>query len=132
MNRFETVFEFTPELRPSNQRPEIQDHQALVLQGFRHIAIHNSLGQTFSYGGFSDPGFADKDGIVLGPSRKYLNDPPYFLVPANDWIEFLPGRKLRQVSTVFFERPVFPLGFGILDPGTAAYLFDRSEQGFTF
>ena len=61
----EPLLELAAELRPGDERAEVERHEALVLESFRHVAIDDALREPFDDGGLPDPRLADEDRIVL-------------------------------------------------------------------
>ena len=49
-----------------DQGSQIQGVQVLIFESFGDIAVYDGLRQAFNNGGFTDTGFADKHGVVLG------------------------------------------------------------------
>ncbi|MNS52490.1 hypothetical protein D3C72_852070 [compost metagenome] len=62
----QTLFKLTAIFRTGNQRAHIERHQLLVLQAFGHVAIDDAQRKTFGNRRFTDAGFTDQHGIVLG------------------------------------------------------------------
>ena len=59
--------------------------------------------KTFRNGGLADAGFSDQDRIILCATRKDLDDPLDLLIAANDGIEFIFLRKLREKAYAEWE-----------------------------
>ena len=87
-DRLEPLLELPPVLRPGQQLADVQRHQLVVLQGVGDVAVDDPLGQSLDDGGLAHAGLADQHGIVLGPARQHLHDPPDFLVPPDHRVEF--------------------------------------------
>jgi hypothetical protein len=68
-----------------------------VLEGLRDIAGDNSLCKAFNDRRFPYPGFANKNGIVLGSPGENLYDTPHFFIATNNGIEFALARKFREI-----------------------------------
>src|SRR5260370_32674552 len=85
---FQALLKLTPELGPCHQRTEVKRYNLLISKSFRNIATHNTLGQTFDNGSFSNARFADEYGLVLSTSAQYLDHTPHFLIAPDDRIKF--------------------------------------------
>jgi len=82
----------------------------------------------FHDGGLADAGLADQDGVVLGATRQYLDDPSYFLVAPDHRIE-LPLRGERgEVAAELLERLIRRLGILAGDALVAADAAQRLHQ----
>src|SRR5690606_20863420 len=77
--------------------------------------------------GFTDPGLADEDGVVLGTPLKDLDSATNFVVPANDGVELATSGALGQVGGVFIERFAIGFTFGV---GYRFASADRFDGGF--
>jgi len=90
-------------LRPGDQRPQVQRHDALLLEGLGHVAADDPLGQPLDDRGLADAGLADQDGVVLRPAAQDLDDAPDLLVAPDHGVQ-LPGSCfLGQVAAVLLE-----------------------------
>ncbi len=65
-DRLQALLELAAILRASDQRTHIQRHKLLVFKAFGHIAIDDAQRKTFGNRRFTDAGFTDQHGIVLG------------------------------------------------------------------
>ena len=128
-NGLQAVLKLAPVLCSCDQGAEVQGNDLLAFQGGRDIAVDDPLGQPLDNGGFADPGFADENGIVFGPSREHLDDPADFLVAADDRIKFSLAGDIGQVAGIFFQGLVFFLGIGIGYPLAAADSRQGLEKG---
>ena len=127
-DRFQPFLEFAAELRAGNQRTEIERHQPLAAQAFRHIAIDDTLGKTFDDGGLANTRLADQNGVVLGPPRQDLHRPPDFLVTADHGIDLAGTRAFGQIGRVFIQRIVGIFGRRAVRLAPLAHIFDRLVQ----
>ena len=84
----EPFLEFALVLCTRNQGAHVQGIDFLGLQVLGDIAVHYVLGDAFGNGSLADAGFADQDGVVLGPSGQYLEHAPYLVVTADDRVKF--------------------------------------------
>ena len=116
----EPVLELAAELRPGDERAHVEGQQALVLERLGHVAVGDALGQALDDGRLADAGLADEDGIVLGPPRQDLDDPPDLVLAADDRVELALAGQRGQVARVLLEDLVLALGLGIGDALRAA------------
>ena len=61
----EALLELAAVLGPGDQRAQVQGDDLLVLEGLRHVAADDALGQALDDGGLADARLADEDGVVL-------------------------------------------------------------------
>ena len=77
-----------PVLRPGFQTGNVDTDDLLVFNCGWHVAVNDSLGQSFNDRRLTNTGITDQDWIVLDPTaedfRSFLN----FFVTANHWIQF--------------------------------------------
>ena len=99
----EPLFEFSLILGTGYQGSKIERVDLLGLQIFRNVAVYDILGNPFGYGSLAHTRFADQNRIVLRPPAQYLEDPPYFLVPADDRVEFSLRGPFVKVDRKFFK-----------------------------
>ena len=64
-HRFQAFFELSAEFRTRDQCTHVERKQALALQAFGHVAVHDPQGQAFSNRGLADAGLTDQDRVVL-------------------------------------------------------------------
>src|SRR5574344_946464 len=83
---FKPFLKFTLIFGTRNERTHIKGEQFLILQILRHIAIHDFLGNTLGNRSLAYTWLTYKDRIVLRPSTKYLQYPPYLIIPSDDRI----------------------------------------------
>ena len=83
---------------PAISAPMSSTISLLSLQAFRHIALHDAQGQTFSDGGLADTRFADQHRVVLGAARQDLDRTADFLVAADDRVELAITGRLCQIT----------------------------------
>ena len=124
----QALLELAAILGAGDQRAEIERHQRLVLQPFRHVAVGDAQGQALDDGGLADAGLADQHGIVLGAARQHLDGAADFLVAADHRIELAGARLRGQVAGVFLQRVVAVLGGGALRGAALAHLVDRGIE----
>ncbi len=124
-HRLQPVFKFAAILRARQHRSQIERNDALVLQGFRHVAGNNALRQSLDDGRFAHARLADQHRIILGAPRQHLHHPANFFIASNDGIEFAASRLFVQVAGIALQRLV--LRFWIL-VGDALRSPDRRER----
>ena len=95
----ETFLEVAAVARARHQRAHIQGIKLFIFQGFRDVAADNTLSQSFHHGGFTHPGFAHQDRIVLGAPGQNLHDAFHFLGPPDDRVKFGLARSLSEVAS---------------------------------
>ena len=95
----ETFLEVTAVARARHQGTHIQGIKLFIFQGFRDVAADNTLSQSFHHGGFTHPGFAHQDRIVLGAPGQDLHDAFHFLGPPDNWVKFGLARSLGEVAS---------------------------------
>ena len=83
---FEPLLEFAFVFGTGHQGGHVQGIDFFAFEAFGDIGPNNALGNAFRNGGFSDPGFANQQGIVLGSAGQNLNNPTNFIVPTDDGV----------------------------------------------
>ncbi len=111
-------------LVPATSEPMSRASEPLVLERLGHVAVGDALGQALDDGRLADAGLADEDGVVLGPPRQHLDDPPDLVLAADDRVELALAGQGGQVAGVFLEDLVLALGLGI---GHALRAADRGQ-----
>ena len=127
-DRLQPLFELAAVLCAGNERAHVQGDNLLVLQPLGHVLPHDALGQAFDDGGLADAGFADEDGIVLGPARQHLNHPADLVVATDDRVELALARELGEVAPVALERLIRGLGVLAGDALRAAHRRHRLKN----
>src|SRR5450759_4407 len=94
----QAVFEFAAIFRAREHGAQIERHDALVLQGFGHVAGDDALREAFDDGSLPHARLADQHRIILGAPRKHLHHAANFFIAANDGIELAAPRLLVQVA----------------------------------
>ena len=127
---FQPLLELSSETGPCDERAHVKRHNPLRLERLGNIPLDDPLGDPLGDRGFPHTRLPDKDGVVLGPPRKHLEDAAYLLVPPYHGVHFpLPGQ-IVQVAAVARERLVLLFGILISDPLRPPYLFQNGEDGF--
>ncbi len=126
----EPLLELAPELRPGDQRPEVERDDLLVAERLGHVAPDDPLGQAFDDRRLAHAGLADQDRVVLGPPAQDLDHPPDLVVAADDRIELARAGLGRQVPAVLLEGLVGRFGVGRGDPLAAPDALEGTEDRF--
>ena len=87
----------------SHHGAKVKRHDALGLQGFRHIAIDDAQRQPFHNRRLADTWFADQHRVVLGAARQHLNGAANFLIAANHRVKLALACHFRDVARVFLQ-----------------------------
>src|SRR4029453_13436515 len=124
-NRLQAFLELAAILGAGDERSHVERDDFLVLQAFRYVVAHDTLGEPFNHGGLAHTGLADEHRIVFRAPGQHLDDAPDFLVAADHRIELALSPQLSQVATVALERLIG--GFWILT-GHALRTADRGER----
>ena len=99
----ETVLELAAIFRASDHRADIERNHPTVLEGLRHIAIHDPLGQSLDDGRLAHAGFTDEHRIVLRAPRQHLHHPTDFVVPADHRVDLALASQGCEVLAVLFQ-----------------------------
>ena len=62
----EAFLEFAAVFSARNHGPKVKADQGFTAQGFGDVAGDHALSQPFDHSGFTDTGFTNKHGVVLG------------------------------------------------------------------
>ena len=68
------------------------------MEGLGHRVIGDRLGEPFDDRRLADTGLTDEDRIVLGAAAEDLHDPLGLAAAADDRVETLFARRLREVA----------------------------------
>ena len=101
---FEALLKLSLIFCTRNQGAHIQGIYLLGLQVFRHLPVHDVLGDAFRNGGLAHAGLAHQDGVVLGAPGKDLQHTPYFVVPADNRIQLALRGPLVEVDRKAFQK----------------------------
>jgi hypothetical protein len=110
--RLEALLELAAELRPRQQRAEIQGQDLAVLEAVGNVARHDAVGEPLDDGRLAHAGVAEQDRVVLGAATQHLHHATDLGVTADDRVELALGGQLGQVAAVLLEHLV--LGLGVL------------------
>jgi hypothetical protein len=116
-------------LAPAKQARHVQHQDALALQGLRHLAVDDALGQALDDGGLAHAGFADEHRVVLGAPLQYLDGAADLVVPADHRVQLALARPVGQVQGVLGQGLALAFGFLGVHALAAAHLLDRRFQG---
>ena len=110
-HRLDPVFKISPVFRARHHSGQIQGHQALSPEIFRHRALSKLPGKPFRHRRLPHPRFSNERRVVFGSSGKNLHHPANFPVSADDRVDLPPGSRLSQIPTVLVQgfRFRFPL-----------------------
>ncbi len=125
---FEPLLELAAVFRPGDQRAHVERQQLLVLQGFRHVAVDDALGEALDDGGLADARLTDQHRIVLGAAGEHLDGAADLLFAADHRIELFVARRLRQVAGVALQRVIALLGRGAVGGAAFAHRLGRFLQ----
>ena len=94
---------------------QVQGHQALVFQQFRHFTRLDFQGQALGHSGFAHTGLADEHGVVFRAAAQDLDDPLDLVLAANDRVDLALGGQLGQIPAELIQGPasllpLFPIG----------------------
>ena len=101
---FQAFLEFTAVFRACNQRAHVKSDNPFVLQGFRHVAAHDTRREPLHDGSLSDTGFTDEDRVVLGPAGEDLDCPADLVVAPDHRIQLVLAGGLGQIASIFLQR----------------------------
>jgi len=124
----QALFELAAIFRTGHHRGEVERHETLGLQAFRHVARGDPLGEPLDDCGLADAGFADEDRIVLRAPRQHLHHAPNFFVAADDRVDFPVAGARREIDAVLRERLKLILGVLRRDTVRSAHLAKCGEH----
>ena len=130
-NGLEALLEFTTVLGTGQQRAHIQSKDRFVLEPFRDISAHDTLGKPFDNRRLADPRFTDQDRVVLGLPRQDANHAPDFTIPADHRVKLALLHFLDQVPTVLFQSFIGPLRIRAGYPLMTAHIAEHLQQAVT-
>ena len=102
--RFQALFKITAILGAGQQAAQIERIHNGIAHHFRHFAINNATGQTFSNGRFTDTGFTNQQRIVFAATAQHLNRALQLQVTANQRINFSVDCQLVQIGREIIQR----------------------------
>ena len=123
-HRLQALLEFAAKLGAGDHGAEIERHQLLALERFRHVVVDDAQRQALGDGGLADAGLADQHGVVLGAAAQHLDGAADFLVAADHGVELAVAGHLGEVAGVFLERVVAAFGRGRIGRAALAQVLD--------
>jgi hypothetical protein len=102
-DRLEPLLELAAELRPRDERPQVERDDALVLERLGHVPAHDALRDPLDDGGLADAGLADEHGVVLRAPREHLHHAPDLFVAADDRVALALARAPAVRSRQYFS-----------------------------
>ena len=120
----QALLELAAKFRARDQRAHVEREDALVLEAFGYLAVHDALREPFDDGRLADAGLADQHGVVLGAALQHLDRAANLVVAADHGVELLLLRARRQIDRVLLERLALLLGVLVIDLAAAADLVD--------
>ena len=127
-DRFQPLLEFTAILRTGDQGAHVQRQKTLVPQALGHVAVDDAQRHAFGDRGFTDAGFTDQHGVVLGPAAQHLHGAADLVVASDDRVDLALFGSLGQVVGVFLQRLKGILGVGAVGGTALANIIDRLVQ----
>ena len=107
----QALLEVAAVARTRNQRAHIEAVNLLILDGLGHVAVHDRLGEALDDRRLTDTGLANQDRVVLRAARQDLHDALHLDAAADDGVQLVLARGLRQVAAELLEdRRVRALG----------------------
>ena len=100
----DALLELAAVLGARDHTGQVERDNALVLQGFRHVARDDLLRQAFDDGSLADARIADQRRVVLGAAGQDLDDALDFLFTADDRVELAFLGSGSQVAAKLAER----------------------------
>ena len=101
--RFEAFFKIAAVFGACQQRADIQRIDSAICHHFRHIALHDTPGKTFSNSGFTDAGFPHQQRVVLATAAQNLNSAFQLFLAADQRIDTAYAGKLVEVGGEVFH-----------------------------
>ncbi len=106
----QTFLEFALVLGTGHEGAHIERVYLLAAQVLGHVTADDTLRESFGDGRLARTGFADKHGIVLRASAKYLEHAANLLVTSDDRVELARPRTFVEVHGVLRQRVVCIFG----------------------
>ncbi len=97
------LLKLAPVLGTGDQGAHVQGEDGLVLQGGRHVALDDPLGQALGDGGLAHAGLADEHRVVLALAAQDADDVADLVVPADHRIQLVGTGPLHQVGAVLLQ-----------------------------
>ena len=113
----QALLEVAAVARAGDQRPHVEAVDLLVLDRLGHVTVHDRLGEALDNRGLTDAGLTDQDRVVLRAAREDLHDALHLDAAADDGVQLVLARGLRQVAAKLLE----DRGVGALGTARAAH-----------
>ena len=117
----QSFLEFSPKLGSSNKGTHVQCKYCLILQAFRHIAVENTLGQSFYYCGLTYTRLTDEHRVVLSPSGKDLYGMSDFCISSDHRVKLSFPCHFHQVTAVLVKSIIIVLRILTCNPLISSY-----------
>ena len=124
----EAFLELAPVLGTGQQPGQVQRQDALALEGFRHLAVDDALGQALDDRGLAHAGFADQHRVVLGAPLQDLDGAADLVVAPDHRVELALAGTGGQVQGVFLQCLAVVLVLGTRHGRAAAHRLDGGFQ----
>ena len=85
-------------LRSGDEGSHVQGIYLLALKVLGNVPVNDFLGDALGNRGLADSGFSHEYRVVFGPPAQDLEDSSYFVVPADDRVEFALRSLLIEVD----------------------------------
>ena len=105
--RFEAFFKIAPIACSGQKRTHIQRIYGCFGQDRWGLTLGDLAGQTFSNGGFPNPGITDQNWVVFPAATQHLDAALNFMFAANQWIHVALGRFFIEIDTIFRQCALF-------------------------
>src|SRR5262249_62144273 len=86
-----------------HEGPEVEGVELLAGERLGDVVVDDLLGQPLDDGGLADAGLTDQHRVVLRAARQHLHDALELAHAADDRIELLLARQLREVAAELVE-----------------------------
>ena len=108
----QAVLELAAVLGAGDQRAHVELNEVAVAQGARHVAGHDTLGDTLDDGRLADARLADEHGVVLGATGQDLDGSTDLVGTADDRVELAGTGKVADIAAVLLQRLKLSLVLG--------------------
>ena len=125
----EALLEVAAVARTGDEGAEVERVELLVVEGFGHRVVGDRLGEAFDDRRLADTRLTDEDRVVLGAAAEDLHDPFGLAAAADDRIEALFARCLREVAAELVEHERAGLAVATGTTGSGAGLLAGTARG---
>ena len=102
--RLQALFELPAILCAGNHSSHVERQHPVVAQRIGACAVRDELCETLHDGSFANPRLADKNWIVLLPSREHFHHAFDFFLTPDGRVQLALARELREVPAEMIER----------------------------